>query len=160
MRRVLAVLVALFVLGTVAGAVCWGQALRYDTTTAQYQTHGATLDSLARGPVLRWAQRLRLHDWTITLSADSLGEGIVAQTVTRDEYKLAWITLDLAKKPVWDVDKVIVHELLHVKVSPYTTLPRVGLGMHGGLLGLVIAREEERLVTELTEVVVRAWATR
>lgn len=151
LRRVTALVFALWALGTLAGLVCWrnasAQQVHIDTTSAQYHQRTAFVDSLVRGPVVRWVERLRFPDWRITIRADTLEAGVVARTYAREEYRQALIVFDLDQLDQVDFDEVLVHELLHIKLSGYTTLARALAQSHA--IANELQRREEALVTDL-----------
>ena len=125
-----------------------GQTVSLDTAGAQYRAQPRLIDSLAQRTLV-WARRLRLFDWRITVRADSLADA-VAQTYVHPDYKMALVIFDTKNADAWDEARVIVHELLHIKISPYTTTARL-LGAHA-YMTRDLARREEELVTSLVHV--------
>ena len=152
LRRVLGLILLLWVVSTVAGAVCWAstQRIEIDTSTAQYRAHPAFVDSLARGPVLNFARVLRLTGWRIVLRADSLGQDTVAVTRSSDAYRNALIVIDVRNLDADNREEIVLHELWHVKLSSYAGIIRELVGAHEGFLSWEVARKEEALVTDLT----------
>ena len=66
-------------------------------------------------------------------------------------YKNALIVVDVRRIRETDVNEVFVHELWHVKLSPYTEFANNFVDGHdGGPISGHIRVNEERLVTELT----------
>lgn len=150
-RRVLGLILLLWVVSTIAGAVCWArQRIEIDTTAASYRRDSARVDSLARGPLLSYAKYLRLNGWRIVFRADTLGGDTVAVTRASEPYRNSMIVLDIRKIDASTTDEVLLHELWHIKLSPYTRLIKELVGAHDGFISWEVAKKEEALVTDLT----------
>lgn len=67
---------------------------------------------------LRWA--LQLQEWSITFVYESLPDGIGGECRPNLPYKMATITIDPDKADnKADVLKTLLHELLHILLSPF-----------------------------------------
>ena len=153
-RRVFSIVLVLWVLGAILGAVCWrdgeAQQIVLDTSTAQYKANQKYVDSLVAGPFITWVKRFRLSNWRLTLRADSLG-GHTAVTYVTEPYKNALIVIDVPRLQMADPNEVVVHELWHVKLSLYTEFANNFVDGHeGGPMSAHLRLNEERLVTDLT----------
>lgn len=150
--RVIAIVLAIWFASTLAGAVCWASAQRIeiDTSTAQYQAHSARVDSLARGPLITYAKYLRLVGWRIALRVDTLGADTVAITRVNEPYRNSMIVMDMRKLREDNTDEIVLHELWHIKLAPYTRLINELVGAHEGFISWEVAKKEEALVTDLT----------
>ena len=153
-RRVLAILLITFAVGTLAGTMCWMSAqqtqILVDTTTTQYRKQGKRVDSLAAGLLTKWVAYLGLPYWRIVLRADTLPEGMVAQTQISEHYRNALVVKDLRALDDLNTEEALLHEVWHIKLAPYTSLVRQLVGVHEGFLSQDVAQREERLVTDLT----------
>lgn len=129
---------------------CEAQQVHIDTSTAQYKADQQYVDSIVQGPFLRWVKWFRLPHWKIIIQADSLNLE-TAESYINETYRNALIKIDVRRLKVTDVDEVFVHELFHLKLSPYTMF--VGNffdGHDGGAMSAHLRLKEERLVTDLT----------
>ena len=154
LQRVVMIVLALWVLGALVGVVCWGaadaQQIVLDTSTAQYKANTRYVDSLVTGPFVMWARRFRLTNWRITVRADSLAI-TTAETYVNEPYKNAVVVFDVRRMATTDANEIFVHELWHVKLSPYTEFAGNFFDGHdGGPLSAHLRLNEERLVTDLT----------
>lgn len=146
-----------FIAGTLGCALTdyWNadaQQIVVDTSTAQYKQHPKRVDSLAVGPLATYAAKLKLGGWRILLKADSL-ETATALTYVSEPYRNAMIVVDLRRLSPFHHDEVILHELWHVRLSPYTAFVGILLGGHDGPGSILLdeaQRKEEGLVTDLT----------
>lgn len=132
---------------------CEAQVIVVDTTTPQYQKDSGAVMNLARSYVAPYAQRLHLAGWMIVLRADTLSEGISAQTWVYTEYRNAQIIVDLTKSDPDGIAQVVLHEVLHIKVAP---LGNLGLWSSNGIVHMLVQQEIEALVTDLTRSIL--WA--
>ena len=151
LRRLVSLILLIWLVGTVAGIVCWrpaeAQNVVIDTSTVQYRRHGAAVDNLVNGPFRYWVGVLRFPGWHITFRADSL-EDAAARTYIRDEYRAMLVVVDLAQLD-GNVDEILLHELLHAKIAAYTTFAHALAG-DNVQLQMELQRREEALVTDLS----------
>lgn len=148
---------AVTIRGLLLLAVLWvpqsvqSQQVRIDTTTAMYQEAGLPLIVPIAGRLQRWAKALDLDRWQITLRLDSLPEHVVGQTQAAEAYRIVIIVLDLRGAEPERLDEILVHELWHIKLAPYTTYAKTMAHVNDdNLLLWVLQQREESLVTELT----------
>src|SRR3990167_3684833 len=166
LRRVFSIVLVLWVLGAILGAVCWrdgeAQQIVLDTSTAQYKANAKYIDSLIAGPFLHWVKVLRLPFWRIVIRADSLPYNdnphhqvaqsfVTAATYVNEPYRNALIIVSVERLHDTDPNEVFLHELWHIVFAPYTQF--VGAyfdGTSAGPLSGELRLKEERLVTERT----------
>lgn len=146
------------VIGGTFGAIvqkCEAQSVQIDTSTAQYRQFRPQVDSLVTGPFMRWVRWFALPHWKITIQADSLSVE-TAETYINETYRNALIRMDMRRMRNADVDEVFVHELFHIKLSPYTTFVTNYIDGHGeSIVSAHLRLNEERLVTDLTRTLSR-----
>lgn len=151
MRLLLTVLLSVCVLALtplMRRETAQAQQILIDTTATQYAEYAKDVDALAEGPLTYWIKVVNLPGWKVMLRADTLTDAS-AQTYSREEYRSALIVVDMRQLPHVDVAELLLHELLHIKLSPYTTSARMAAGPHGPVLQDLM-RREEALVTDLT----------
>lgn len=161
--QVLVALLVAFALGTLGCAFfdsmsAHAQQIQTDTSTTQYKQNQGYVDSLVAGPILTWVKRFRLPNWKIIIQADTLSIE-TAETYINETYKNTLIRIDVRRMRIADIDEVIVHELFHVKLSPYTAFVTNYVDGHGeGIVSAHLRLNEERLVTDLTRTLL--WRSR
>ncbi len=120
-------------------------------STAQSKQYLRELQQLAHD-VKKRAEQLRLTEWEIGVRFDALPLDTRARSYIHPRHHQALIVLDWSKPGVRrNLCSIIVHELLHVWLTPMTRLAQL-LARGNSALEEAIKDSEEQLVNELAKV--------
>ncbi len=120
--------------------------------TAQFKQFSVDARKVAK-EMERRAKQLRLFEWEIGLRFNPLPPNARALSRIESRHRQALITLDWGKQEVREAAcSVVVHELLHAKLSPLARLALLLAVSGGNAMRETVKDVEEQIVVELTKV--------
>jgi hypothetical protein len=111
---------------------------------------------LAWEALYAWQAKLGLKDWDIRITEQEPDPGYLAQVQTSPADRAAQINL-CADVPLDQVEREVLHELLHIVMKPYTTPTEHLVAISGEELGVYMAHTLEDAEEVVIEQIVRAF---
>lgn len=107
-----------------------------------------------RARVAYWQTRLNLTGWDVAVAFGPDPDGADASCLAKPEYRSAVVTFDLALLKPADVERTVVHELLHCLVWPLANAANA-LAKGDKAAEEWVRTEEETLTTALERLLIQ-----